>query len=49
MTFGTVWVFVVGDVIDIPFRDEVSINYPWCIRDDFVYPATMPRCLATIG
>jgi len=40
---GSIWFFVMRDVIDLIFLEEIIVNHPWSIRDDLVDPTTMPR------
>jgi hypothetical protein len=47
MTYGTVRVFVMGDVVDLPLRDKVRIDNPRGIRNNFVYPAAMSGCFTS--
>lgn len=36
-----VWVFIVRDVVDLVFIQEVLSDYPRRLRDDFVDPAAV--------
>lgn len=46
---GSIGVVVMGYIINLPFVEELLIDYPWRLLNDFVYPSTMPDSFAPEG
>lgn len=46
VTHGAIRILVMGNIIDIPFRNKGRIDNPRSVRYDFVYPAAMPSSFA---
>jgi len=40
---GGIWFFVMSDIIDLIFLEEIVVDHPWSIGNDLVDPSTMPR------